>query len=164
MSNRRLALIEAEIASGGTDPRKDPTRDASGVYTNAGINQQTPAQRDVELQQYLENTPQRQLTEFLPTTRLPVMDPTMQPNNAPDTYTGRGLQRIVPSVWEDTLAHGASEAGQVLGTVAGAAVGARGGIRSEVVGGAVGNAVGKAGGGTIGENIANKKSSIIRAR
>lgn len=32
------------------------------------------------------------------------MDPTIRPTNAPDTYTGKGLIRVVPSVAEHALA------------------------------------------------------------
>jgi len=166
VSNGRLAGIEAEIAGFGTDPSKDPTRDATGVLlgdpegktVGVGINAQTPAQRDRELQQYLENTPGRQLNEFLETKRLPVMDPTMRPTNAPDTYTGKGLIRVVPSVLEHTLATNPGGLGSTVGAVAGGAAGLVGGSR---VGGPAGAVVGytsaaNAGaraGGALGESI-----------
>jgi len=166
VSNGRLAGIEAEIAGFGTDPSKDPTRDATGVLlgdpegktVGVGINAQTPAQRDRELQQYLENTPGRQLNEFLETKRLPVMDPTMRPTNAPDTYTGKGLIRVVPSVLEHTLATNPGGLGSTVGAVAGGAAGLVGGSR---VGGPAGAVVGSTSaanagaraGGALGESI-----------
>jgi hypothetical protein len=166
VSNGRLAQIEAEIAAFGTDPSTDPTRDSGGVLlgdptgklVGVGINAQTPAQRDREVQQYLENTPKRQLHEFLETKRLPLMDPTMRPNNAPDTYTGKGLIRVVPSVLEHTLATNPGGLGSTVGAVAGGAAGLVGGSR---VGGPAGAVVGSTSaanagaraGGALGESI-----------
>jgi hypothetical protein len=164
-SNARLASLEAEIAGLGTDPSKDPTRDLGGVYrgdpegklVGVEINMQTPAARDRELQQYLENTPQRLPNEGLPTQQLPVMDPTMRPTNAPDTYTGKGLIRVVPSVLEHTLATNPSAVGGAVGTAVGGLGGAKtGGVAGAIEGVTIGGKTGAGLGESIGGPLANK--------
>jgi len=163
-SNARLASLEAEMAGLGTDPSKDPTRDLGGVYrgdpagklVGVGINAQTPAERDRELQQYLANTPQRLPNEVLPTQR-PVMDPTMRPTNAPDTYTGKGLIRVVPSVLEHTLATNPSAVGGAVGTAVGGLGGAKtGGVAGAIEGVTIGGKTGAGIGESIGGPLANK--------
>ena len=167
VSNGRLAGIEAEIAGFGTDPSKDPTRNVAGVYmgdptgklVGVGINAQTPAARVREIQQYLQNTPNRWERSVIDTDQgPPPQDPTMRPTNAPDTYTGKGLIRVVPSVLEHSLATNPGALGSTVGTVVGGAAGLVGGSR---VGGPAGAVVGSTSaanagaraGGALGESI-----------
>jgi len=156
VSNGRLAGIEAEIAGFGTDPSTDPPRNITGEYmgdptgklVGVGINAQTPAQRLQEIQQYLKNTPNRWERSVIDTDQgPPPQDPTMRPTNAPDTYTGKGLIRVVPSVLEHSLATNPGALGSTVGTVVGGAAGLVGGNR---VGGPAGAVVGSTSGANAG--------------
>jgi hypothetical protein len=167
VSNGRLALIEAEIAGFGTDPSQDPTRNSAGVYmgdptgklVGVGINAQTPEERVRDIQQYLQNTPHRGERSVIDTDQgPPPRDSTMRPTNAPDTYTGKGLIRVVPSVLEHNLATNPGALGSAVGAVVGGAAGLVGGSR---VGGPAGAVVGSTSaanagsraGGALGESI-----------
>ena len=160
-SNARLAVIESEIAALGTDPSTDPTRDAQGVFTSDGINAQTPAEREAALLQYYANTPKRTINEYLEDkTRLPGAGPRVYANNAPDTFTGRGFSRIVPSITEDLAAtKAAGLAGTVGSAVGGVAGGAAAAKRGQIIGGTgvqTGSHLGGGVGGAVGENLGNK--------
>jgi hypothetical protein len=159
VSNGRLAGIEAEIAGFGTDPSTDPSRTITGEYmgdptgklVGVGINAQTPKARLRDIQQYLVNTPGRWERSVIDTDQgTPQTPPDIKPNNAPDTYTGKGLIRVVPSVLEHTLATNASGVTTAVGTAIGGAVGSVGGPGvGTAIGGAVGSATGTGVGGTV---------------
>jgi hypothetical protein len=170
-SNARLAGIEANIAAHGTDPSLDPTRDITGVYLPdptgklglAGFPAQTPAERQREIQQYLLNTGANRWEKSVIDTGNgpPPQPPDLKPTNAPNTYTGKGLIRVVPSVTEHALANNAGGVTSAVGAAVGGAVGS---LAGPGVGTAVGGAVGSATGAGVGPTVSSAANKLLDPR